>query len=146
MSRKAGVDVRFLKTLLQAEWQNRRDPRWQIPSRPATKKPHARRMGAAGLNIRFRFDFLRPITYLQGRLLRADGSMKSVDIACSHAISRPSTFASRTALRFSQLPETLASGDWPADSKTASHPHILHGFQSRDTRITNHMDGKLNLA
>jgi hypothetical protein len=57
-------------------------------------------MEAAGLNIRFRFDFLRPITYLQGRLLRVDGSMKSIDIACSHAISRPSTFAWRTALRF----------------------------------------------
>jgi len=26
--------------------------------------------------------------------------MKSVDIGCSHAISRPSTFAWRTALRF----------------------------------------------
>lgn len=100
MSRKAGVDVRFLKTLLQAEWQNLRDPGWQIPSRPTRQKPRLRCMGTVGLNIRFRFDFLRPITYLQGRLLRANGSMKSVDIGCSHAISRPSTFAWRTALRF----------------------------------------------
>jgi hypothetical protein len=98
-----------------------------------------------GLNIRFRFDFLRPITYLQGRLLGVDGSMKSIDIACSHAFLRPQTFARRTALRiFSQLPETFASGDWPADSKIASHPHILYGFKPRDTRITNQWMENLN--
>jgi hypothetical protein len=83
---------------------------------------------------------------LAGRLLRVEGPQNPLTLPISHANSRPSTSVGRTAFRIFPTTRYLDSGTMARRPKAGfARRQIQVGFQFLNTRITNRMDGKLNV-